>query len=409
MAFAWFIARRYLTGRRRQAFVSLIAMVSIAGVAIGVMALIIALALMTGVQGELRERIVGSTAHVYVYRPGVPFGPIDAEIERLRVPGVVAAAPALIGYGMLSSTQSTTAFATIKGVDAAREAEVTDIAAAMTSGRLQSLVNDERDNHIVLGEGLAKTLDVAVGDHVQIMTPQAVMSPGLSRARRQTMVVAGTFRFGFHEYDSGYALISLPAAERLLEYPGPGLIQLRVSQLDDAPRVRAEIQARLDATGQAYVVQDWTELNRPLYQALQLQKLAIALTIGLIVMVAALNIVASLVLLVIEKSHDIAILRTMGAPTRTIRQIFILQGLSIGFAGTLVGALLGVLGCVIAERYRLIRLPGEVYEIAYLRFQVVPQDVLWVVGGVLAICLLATIPPARQAGRLAPAEALRHE
>ena len=409
MSFEWFIARRYLTARRRQAFVSLISIVSILGVGVGVMALIIALALMTGVQGELRDRIVGSTAHIYVYKTGAPFGPLDQEIERLQVPGVTGAAPAIIGYGMLRSTASTTAFVTIKGIDPVRERAVTDIGEAMRGGSLDSLVNVDSDYHIVLGEDLAKTLGLAVGDEVQLFTPQAVMTPGMSRPRIRIMTVSGIFRFGFYEYDSAYALMSLAAADSLLESGGPGLIQLRVADLDDAPAARAALQARLDATGQPYLVQDWTELNKPLYQALHLEKIAISLTIGLIVMVAALNIVASLVLLVMEKSRDIAILRTMGASARAIRRIFVLQGLTIGVIGTVGGTVLGLVACYIAEKYELIKLPGDVYQITHLQFRVLPLDVLTVVVSAILVCYLATIYPARQAGRLDPAEALRNQ
>ena len=157
------------------------------------------------------------------------------------------------------------------------------------------------------------------------------------------------------------------------------------------------------------MVQDWTEVNKSLYSALGLEKLAISLTIGLIVMVAALNIVASLVLLVMEKSRDIAILRTMGARAGAIRRIFIYQGLTIGLVGTLSGAALGLVVCLIADRYRIIALPADVYQITYLPFRVLPADVLMVTLGAVAICLIATIYPARQAGRLDPAEALRNQ
>jgi lipoprotein-releasing system permease protein len=176
--------------------------------------------------------------------------------------------------------------------------------------------------------------------------------------------------------------------------------------MDDAPRLREELQRRL---GPPYQIEDWTEINKQLYAALSLEKKAISLTIGLIIMVAALNIVASLVLLVMEKSRDIAILRTMGAPARAIRLIFMLQGLTIGCVGTAVGGLLGLIVCIVADRYRLISLPGDVYQISYLPFRLQAVDVVVILLSAVGVCFLATIYPARQAGRLDPAEALRNQ
>ena len=407
MSFAWFVARRYLTARRRQAFISLISAVSTVGVTVGVMALIIALALMTGVQGELRDRIVGSTAHIYVYKvAGEPFIPLDAELQKLKIAGVAGAAPAVLGGVMLMAEGRDPAFVQMKGVDPSIEPEVTDVRGAMRSGSMDALERRRDDDHILLGISLARTLGVGVGDRVLLVPPQAVMTPGLTAPRRRYMIVAGTFEFGLYEYDSGFALVSLEAGADLLGSDGPGLIQLRVEDLDDAPAIRRALETKL---GSSYVLEDWTKLNEPLYSALWLEKVAISLTIGLIVIVAALNIIASLVLLVMEKSRDIAILRTMGASAGVIRRIFILQGLTIGVAGTTVGAVLGIAACYLLDKYQLIQLRAEVYQITHLRFQVLPLDVLTVVLSAVAVCFLATLYPARQAGRLDPAEALRNQ
>jgi lipoprotein-releasing system permease protein len=404
-SFEWFVARRYLTARRKQAFISLISAVSIAGVGVGVMALVIALALMTGVQGELRDRIVGSTAHVYVYGT---FPDVTAELGRLRaMPGVRGAAPAILGPGLITSSRATSAPVQLKGIDPALEPSVTEITAAMRSGSLSALAEGpDRDFSVVLGRGLANTLGVEVGDSVIVMTPEGVLSPMGMFPRRRSFRVAGIFEFGFYEFDVAYGLVSLAAAEDLLRRDGPDLIQIRLVNMDDAPRLKATLQDRL---GASYQVEDWTQLNSSLYSALWLEKVAISLTIGLIVMVAALNIVASLVLLVMEKSRDIAILRTMGAPARAIRRIFIYQGLTIGLVGTSLGTVLGLVVCRIADRYRLIKLPADVYQITYLPFRVQPLDVAVVVVSAVAVCFLATIYPSRQAGRLDPAEALRNQ
>ena len=407
MSFAWFIARRYLTARRRQAFISLIAAVSIVGVGVGVMALIIALALMTGVQGELRDRIVGSTAHFYVYKPG-GFDELQKEVQKMRVPGVTGVAPAVIGMGLLQSTVFEGTFAQIKGIDPQLESEVTDIRGALRSGSLEALTNRPENalDGVILGADLAHQLAVRVGDTVTLMTPHAVITPTGAVPMTKPFQVVGIARFGFYEIDMTAAFMTIDIAERVLGRSGPTYIQLKIRDLDETARVRTELEAAL---GPEYPVDDWIKVNGTLYSALQLEKLAISLTIGLIVMVAALNIVASLVLLVMEKSRDIAILRTMGAPARAIRLIFILQGLTIGLVGTLTGAVLGLVVCYFADRYQLIKLPSDVYQIAYLPFRVQALDVVVVIVSVLAVCLAATIYPSRQAGRLDPAEALRHQ
>jgi lipoprotein-releasing system permease protein len=407
VSFEWFIARRYLLARRKQALVSLISGVSIVGVTVGVMALIIALALMTGVQGELRDRIVGSTAHVYVYKlSDQGFEDVGAELRRFSsTAGVTGAAPAIIGQAMISAGRDAQ-FVTIKGIDAVAERRVTDIDSALRSGGLARLVRPTPDSKdgLILGEDLAKSLGVAVGDSVSLITPEGTLTPFGALPRSRTVVVAGTFRFGYYAFDNAYAFMSLDAARSLFHKGEPDLIQLRLRDMDQAPRVKAALQAQL---GAGYMVQDWIDLNGSLYSALLLEKIAISLTIGLIVVVAALNIVASLVLLVMEKSHDIAILRTMGAPARAIRRIFMLQGLTIGLIGTGAGTILGLLISYVADHYRLISLPADIYQITYLPFRVLPLDVAVVVASGILICFAATIYPARQAGRLDPAEALR--
>ena len=409
MSFEWFVARRYLTARRKQAFISLISAVSILGVGVGVMALVIALALMTGVQQQLRDRIVGSTAHIYVYKvaPG-GYQNIDEEMKKMEGPGVAGIAPATLGLGLMRPSLAEPAFVQIKGIDPKAEPTVTDLTRSMRSGSLDALSQrpeSERDG-VLLGEDLAKSLGARVGDAVEVQTTATVATPLGVKPRTEILKVVGVFQFGFYEVDSSYALVSLPTAERLLDKPGPDQIQMKLSNMDDAPVFAAGLRARL---GKDYEVQDWTELNKSLYSALWLEKVAISTTIGLIVMVAALNIVASLVLLVMEKSRDIAILRTMGAPAGAIRRIFIYQGLTIGIVGTGAGTILGVIVSLIADRYQLIKMSAEVYQIPYLPFRVQPLDVAIVVVAGIGVCLAATLYPSRQAGRLDPAEALRNQ
>jgi lipoprotein-releasing system permease protein len=400
------IALRYLLARRRQAFISVISFVSILGVAVGVMALVIALALMTGLQAELRDRILGATAHVFVYkRMGIT--DYHAEVAKLKaVPRVKAAAPAILGKGMLRS-QGGTAFITVKGIDPALEATVSDVGKAIVSGKLSDLgiTNEESPDAIVLGKDVASDLAVNVGDSVTLLTLDGSLSPFGMMFRPRTLRVAAIFYMGFNEYDQTYGFVSLDVAERIFNRTTPELIEATVDDVYAAPQISAAI---MNTLGPQYVASDWTTMNQSLFKALTLEKFAISITIGLIVMVAALNIVASLVLLVMEKSPDIAILKTMGASARSVMYVFMLQGLIIGAVGTMVGAALGAAASWGLDRYHLIKVPGDVYQISYLPFTLLPLDLLVVVVLAVLICFLATIYPSRQAARLKPVEALRY-
>ena len=399
------IALRYLFARRKQAFISVISLVSTLGVIVGVMALVLALALMTGMQRELRNRILGATAHLFVWKHG-GITNYQAESARLRtVRGVTGAAPAIIGKALISSGRGE-AFITLKGIDPALERSVTDIEGAMKSGRLDDVAAGDNAllPGIVIGVDLAKTLGVVEGDEVTVLTPQGNLTPMGVYPRSRRARVVGRFSLGLYEFDSAYGFVSLPLARRMLDRAEVDVIELRIDDIYRAGEVAAAIPAAL---GTKYFSQTWAELNRALFQALWLEKMAISITIGLIVMVAALNIVASLVLLVMEKSPDIAILKTMGAPARSVMAVFMLQGLVIGAVGTLVGATAGYAVATVLDRYQLIRVPMDVYQIAYVPFVIEGADLAVVVASAIVICFLATIYPARQAARLDPVDALR--
>jgi lipoprotein-releasing system permease protein len=407
MPFELHIALRYLLARRRQAFISVISLVSTLGVIVGVMALVVALALMTGLQGELRDRILGATAHVFVYKQG-GLADYQKEVAALRtIPHVKGAAPAVLGKALISTGGGAEAFITLKGIDPALEPSVTEIGKAVKSGTLADLSShtDDRLDGIFLGKDLADQLAVGVGDIVTLQTPQGTLSPmGMMLVPRR-LRVAGVFFLGFYEYDATFGFISLPVAERLMNRSQPELIELTVDDIWKAPEVAADISSTL---GAQYFAQDWTTMNQSLFSALYLEKLAIAITIGLIVMVAALNIVASLVLLVMEKSPDIAILKTMGANARSIMFVFMLQGVIIGLVGTVTGAVAGVALSWVLDRYHLIKVPGDIYQVSYVPFTLLPLDVAVVVTLAVFVCFIATIYPSRQAARLKPAEALRY-
>jgi lipoprotein-releasing system permease protein len=401
------IALRYLLAKRRQAFISLISLISTIGVAVGVSALIIALALMTGLQGELRDRILGSNAHIYVWKQG-GIHDLHGEVARLRkVAGVVGAAPTTLGKGLLRSARDTQ-FITFKGIEPALEGSVTDLLRAMQRGSVTALGRQAEDQPpgMLVGADLATQLGVAIGDDVTLTTPDGTLSPMGMIPRARRFRVVGIFKLGLYEVDSSFGYVSLEQAEQLVNKTEPDFIQLRVADIYRAPAIADRIGEEL---GPQYLTQDWADMNRALFSALWLEKMAISITIGLIVAVAALNIVASLVLLVMEKSRDIAILKTMGASSRSIMIVFMLQGLIIGVIGTMAGATLGLSLTYVLDRYRLIRIPTDVYQVSHVPFTVLPWDFGIVIVAALVICFVSTLYPSRQAARLDPVQALRFE
>jgi lipoprotein-releasing system permease protein len=401
------IALRYLLAKRRQVFISVITLVSTLGVTVGVMALVIALAIMTGLQQELQDRILGAMAHVNVFKTG-GIDDYRREVARVtEVPGVVAAAPAVYGKALVSTDRNDT-FITVKGIDPELEGSVTQVAGAMTGGQLDDLAVHSEDElpGIVIGHEVAGALNAFVGDTVTVITPQGSLTPFGMTPRQVRMRVVGTFRLGLLEFDSAYGFVSIAMAERLTGKTGIDHLEARVVDIYEAPDIAGRISERL---GGEYLTSDWTDVNRTLYSALYLEKIAMGLGIGLIVAVAALNIVASLILLVMEKTRDIAILKTMGASARSVMLIFLIQGVVIGTVGTVIGAALGAGVSHVLDKYQVISIPGDVYQVTYLPFRVLPWDLVAIVVGGFVICFVATLYPSRQAARLDPAQALRYE
>jgi lipoprotein-releasing system permease protein len=409
MPFELRVALRYLAARRKQAFISVISGISVLGVTVGVMAVLIALGLMTGLQSEVRSRILGATAHISIFRSRSDAFENYREVVGAvrRVPRVVGSAPALYGKGLITSA-SGSAVATLKGIVPRDERTVTELASQIDSGNLESLeASTPGLPPILLGRDLASSLSVGVGDVVTVTSPQGRLSPMGVLPRIAKCRVSGTVKSGLYEFDSGWAYLALPAAQRLFEMGDrASLVEVRI---DDMYAVGEVAPAIIQALGDDYLTTDWIQMNHSLFSALWLEKTAIAITIGLIVMVAALNIVATLILMVMEKHKDIAILVSMGASRGAIARIFMLQGTVIGAVGTFVGAVLGWGACRILDHYKLIHVPQDVYQIAYVPFKLLPLDAGVVVLGAVLTCFLATIHPARGAARIDPAEALRYE
>ena len=406
VSFELFVALRYLLARRQQASISRVSLFSTIGVAVGVLALVVASALMTGLQGELRDRMLGSTAHIYVYETK-PIEDYHAEVRRLaQVPGVIGAGPAIMGKAIVSTDRGD-AFVTLKGVDPALEPQVTDVERTMQQGRVQALAEQEGERPgILLGRDLAMQLGVKVGDHVNLTTQTGTLSPMGMIPRIRPARVVGIYALGLYEFDSAYGFISLDFAMRLLAKDTPDLIQLRVSDIYAAAAIADDIPRRL---GKEYVAEDWSTLNRSLFSALFLEKTAMSITIGLIVIVGALNIISSLILLVRQKSRDIAILKTMGTSSQRVMGIFMMQGLVIGVVGTTLGTVSGVLLCWILDRYELIQIPMDVYQVSHVPFVMQARDLITIIVSTIVICFLATIYPSRQASALDPVQALRVE
>lgn len=411
MRYELFIALRYLKARRKQTFVSVITGISMLGVIVGVMALVIALALAAGFRQDFRDKILGAEAHIYIYGFAASGGldQPDRLVERAEsLDNIHAAAPMAWGVGLVASGLDNR-FVRIKGVDPGSHIDrVVDFHSYLVDGLLDDLRPAAgRRPGIILGQGLARVLGTGVGETVRVLTQSGSLSPLGLLPRPRSFRVAGIFASGMSDYDDQWAFVSLAEARRLLALEtGASVILVRVVDVGRLEETREALAAEL---GPGYLVKDILTENRPLFSALKVEKLMTFITIGLIVMVAALNIVSSLVMMVMEKTRDIAVLRSMGATRGAITRIFIYQGSIVGIAGTLVGCAAGWLAARLLDSSQLIRLDPRVYYIEYVPFRVMPLDFTLVAVTAMLISFLATLYPAWQAARLEPAEALRYE
>lgn len=403
------IALRYLLKRQGGGFLTVIATIAVLGIAVGVMALFIALGLMTGLQGEIRGRILGTTAHVSVFKSrGEPFDdPLGVAARVATIPGVLGATSSFYGQALISSPSSQRV-ATLKGISGT-EGAVTDLPKQVIEGSLEDLPpKGDAFPGIVLGREIATSLAVGISDIVTLTVPRGRLTPFGLVPQVAKFRVAGIVRTGLYEFDAGWGWISLLEAERLLAPSGSGsvLVEARLKDMYAVDEAESRILA---AVGSGYVTSDWIETNRSLFEALKLEKIAIGLTIGLVMVVAALNIVATLIIMVTEKRRSIAVLMSLGATRELIRRVFIWQGAVLGLIGISIGATVGATACVVLDRFKLIRIPADVYQVAYLPFRLLPGDALLVILGAFVISLVATLYPAGKAASLAPTEGLRSE
>jgi lipoprotein-releasing system permease protein len=421
MGYEWFISLRYLKAKRRQGFISLISIISVAGVAVGVMALIVVLAVMTGFTDSLREKILGINSHIVVQRLGngiTDYKGLSQEI--LQENGVMAATPYTYSQTMLSAFDAS-AGAVIRGIDPTTANDVLSLNSQLAKGRVSDLNNgslspgDSKTDKlpsrvlpgIILGKELAKNLHVGINDNIRLFSPSGPLTPMGVIPKIKTCRVVGIFDTGMYEYDSSLAYISLTAAQDFLEL-GDNVhgLELKVDDIYKASEIAAKLEEKL---GFGYNVKDWISMNQNLFSALKLEKTAMFIILALIVLVAAFNIISTLIMVVMSKGKDIAILKSMGATSMGIMRIFVYEGLIIGLAGTVIGVTGGLGLCKILSKYQFIKLPSDVYPITTLPIKVLPMDVTLVAISAALITLLATIYPSWQASKIEPAVGLRNE
>jgi len=406
MSFELFVAKRYLTARRKQAFISVITLISVTGIAIGVAALVIAIALITGFQGDVQDKILGATSHVMVSDlGGRGLEDYEAMAEKIRaLPGVESVSPVVYSTVLITGIGESSG-ALVKGIDFERERPGSDWLQKLEAGEIP--VSGGAREGLLLGRELALQIGAQVGDRVQIVTASSTLGPMGLLPKRKTFEVAGIFNTGLYEFDSSTALVAIGVAQKLFGLEGrASYIQVKLADIFAAPEIGERIQAELPPV--VYIT-TWMELNKSLFSALKLEKNIMFLTITLIVIVAALNIIATLILMVMEKTRDIGILMAIGATPQMINRVFFYQGALIGIVGTALGVLLGLGWCALANAFELIKIPVDIYQISHVPFRMRPLDLAVIVGVTLLISFVSTLFPARRAAKVDPVVALKYE
>jgi lipoprotein-releasing system permease protein len=420
-SFELFVARRYLTAKGKDTFLSIITLISIGGVAVGVMTLVVVLSVMNGFEIDLREKILGTTAHItvlHIGREGITDYPaMAAKIE--RVEGVKAVAPFVYVEGILSSKHDSIG-AVIRGVDMESHRRISNIEDKIIDGTMDFNAAENSGlepklggyvppaDGIVLGSELARNLGVDLNDTVTLISPQVVWNPlAPVPPKMKNFRVVGIFDVGMFEFDSSLAYIDLKTAQKFLDIPGKvNGLDVKVDDVFAAPKVSARIN---EAVGLPYFARDWTVTHEQLWTMLALERHTMLIILSLIILVAAFNILSTLIMIVIEKTREIGIMKAMGATNGAVVRIFVLKGLIIGAVGTALGAGAGLVLCAVLKKYKFIQLPAEVYAMRTLPVVVQPTDVVLICVIALAISVAATIYPAWRAARLEPVEAIQHE
>jgi len=407
--FEFFVAFRYLKAKRKQAMISLITGISVLGVAAGVMAMVIALAINAGFRNTLQRNLLGATAHVTVLEKS-PAGGIEKWRDLIgkmkTLPHVVSATPSLYGQVFLSGPVLSEG-AVLKGIDLNSDAARSDMLLHLKQGSLGAMRDSSGRPGLILGARLAERTGMQLGNLVTVISPQGEMTPYGPRPAYYSFRVAGIFESGFYDLDSTFAFTSLTEAQRVFSLDDVvNAVELKVDDIYIAPEV-ARAAERL--AGPQLAATHWMEQNRQLLNALRMEKAVTVVTIGLIQLVAALNILITLVMMGMEKYRDIAIMMSMGTRREQIQRIFMLHGVLIGAVGTVIGLVAGYTLSYLADHYRWISLDAEIYSLSYVPFEPRLLDGLWIAAVALVVSLVATLYPARSATRISPVEALRYE
>lgn len=411
MRYELLIGLRYLRAKRREAFVSLITLISAVGVMLGVTTLTIVLAVMTGFEEDLRDRILGMNPHILVLPHDGTVRDYESLAERIqKINGVVAASPFVYGQGMLVSRGQVTGVV-VRGIHPKWGEQVVQLGRFLKEGSLRTLggtpPQEGGGRLIVVGQALARQLGVFGGDAVQLMSPPIHATALGVLPRIQRFVVSGIFDSGMHDYDAALVYLSLSSAQSFFSLGNSVTgIEVRVRDVYATSKIAGEIQKQV---GNRFWTREWSDLNKNLFSALKLEKFVYFLVLLLMILVAGFNIVSTLIMVVMEKRRDIAILKSMGATTRAIRTIFILKGGVIGGIGTAFGILTGLAGCWLLKTYHFVELPKDVFLISTVPVRIYAENFIVVAAASLAVCFLATLYPAGQAARLDPVETIRYE
>ncbi|MCP4683473.1 MAG: lipoprotein-releasing ABC transporter permease subunit [Desulfobacterales bacterium] len=406
--FELFLGIRYLKAKRKQAFISIISIISVLGVMVGVMALVIVLSVMNGFRADLMSKILGVNAHIVVLNFRGGFGDYEKIAGTINeIDGVLASSPFILTQVMVNNSGSVSG-AVLRGIDAKSVGNVLDIDHMIKEGSLDSLDGNSSElPAIIIGRELSRQIGAHLGDTLTMVSPEGKLTPLGRTPNTRDYVISAIFDSGMYEYDAQMVYVSLKEAQDFLamgdRVTGLGV---RVNDIFRSDTIAENIQAGLDVN---YRVRDWKEMNRSLFSALELEKITMFVILTMIVLVGALNIISTLVMVVMEKTRDIAILRAMGASSKSIMSIFIFQGLLVGVVGTIAGLLSGLGLCHMLKKYEFINLDPSVYYISTLPVRVEWGDVWFVSLAAVLISFLATLYPSWHASRLNPMEALRYE
>lgn len=409
MSFEFFVARRYLFSHRKQAFIYVISLMSIIGVALGVAALVVVLGVYNGLTTDMRDKILGANAHgiVLSYIPDAFGKNPGLRDEILRTPGVTGATPFIYTEVMLSSGDGVKGLM-LRGVDPRTAPGVLSMLKAIKKGAINGLETGDGTPGIIVGEELAKHIGLGMGSRVNLLSPSGEKTTAGFQPRIRPFEVAGIFKTGMYEYDSSLAFVTLDAARELLGLD-PGFLSGIEITVDDVYRADEITKELTDNIGNPFYARSWMDMNANLFAALKLEKIGMFILLIMVVLIGSFSIVATLVMLVMEKTRDIAVMMSMGATRKMIRRIFMYQGTIIGFVGTMLGYALGLTVGYLLKRYQFIKLPENVYTLDHLPIIITVPDVLIIGGAAMLLCFLSTLYPARQASRLKPADALRYE